>query len=126
MPIVIIVLSLLVAPSVFAASPTRKDFADFQRSLFSAAIHSNPRMILQYCNEARDKAARFPAHKAWTALVMDCLGHAAYAHHDHHAACRYYDRAAAAFRKARPIRYESGLVSDTRKKTTAARDALRC
>ena len=124
--IVVIALSLCVALPVSAAAPNEIDFDDFNWSLFAAYVSSNPRLILRYCNEARAKAARVTPNKAWTGLVMECLGHAEHTLKHKRAACRYNARAAAAFRKARPAPYERTWMADAMARTTQTSAALGC
>ena len=104
---------LLLATLPSAAAPAGKDdFDDFTRSLMRSRVSSNPRLVLEYCEEAQAKAARFDRNDVWQGLVMDCLGHAAPIRGNKAAACEYLARAVESFRKARPRPHEISWAKD--------------
>lgn len=109
-----------------AAPASRKDFEDFTQSLLTSRIHSNPRLVLEHCEEARAKAARFDRNAGWQGLVMDCFGHVEAIHSRKEAACTYFATAIDFFKKARPHAYEVRWVRDGLQRTTRYRASLGC
>lgn len=109
-----------------AAPASRKDFEEFTGLLFGSYIHSNPSLVLEYCEKARAMAARFDPNAGWQGLVMDCLGHVEAIQKRKAQACTYFGTAIDTFRKARPRRYEARWVRDGYKKAIRYRASLGC
>jgi hypothetical protein len=88
---ILIVLGLTSA--CFAAPLTPEAAESIDRSLFGAKILSNPRAILERCQEAQAKAAEFDLDPFYDGVIAECLAFAEAFSKNMEAACKHRNRA---------------------------------